>query len=101
MAHRYGVDTCPHSWHNGLMAMEHAHYVAALPKPRVLELCLIQGPLQWAILREPPKIEKGWLILPDKRAWAWNWPTTWRRASPISKALTPFRSNGHSEQRTG
>jgi len=66
MAHRYGVDTCPHSWHNGLMAMEHAHYVAALPKPRVLELCLIQGPLQWAILREPPKIEQGWLILPDK-----------------------------------
>lgn len=65
-AHRYGVDTCPHSWHNGLMAMEHAHYVAALPNPRVLELCLIQGPLQWAILREPPQIEQGWLILSEK-----------------------------------
>jgi L-alanine-DL-glutamate epimerase-like enolase superfamily enzyme len=64
-AHRYGVDVCPHSWHNGLMAMEHAHYVAALPNPRVLELCMIQGPLQWAILAEKPPIEDGYLVLPD------------------------------------
>jgi L-alanine-DL-glutamate epimerase-like enolase superfamily enzyme len=65
-AHRYGVGTCPHSWHNGLMAMSNAHLVAALPKPRVLELNMIQGPLQWEILKEKPKIEKGWLVLPDK-----------------------------------
>jgi L-alanine-DL-glutamate epimerase-like enolase superfamily enzyme len=66
MAHRYGVDVCPHSWHNGLMAVEHAHYVAALPNPRVLELCMIQGPLQWAILKDRPTIEGGWLVLPDE-----------------------------------
>jgi len=65
MAHRYGIDTCPHSWHNGLMAVEHAHLVTALPRPRVLELCMIQGPLQWSILARPPRIEDGWLILPD------------------------------------
>jgi len=63
-AHRVGVDTCPHSWHNGLMAMGHAHLVAALPRPRVLELCRIQGPLQWAILADPPRIEAGHLVLP-------------------------------------
>ncbi len=66
MAHRYGVITCPHSWHNGLMAMEHAHFVAALPVPHMLELCMIQGPLQWAILADKPQIENGWLVLPDK-----------------------------------
>lgn len=65
-AHQYGVDTCPHSWHNGLMAMANAHLVAALPNPRVLEVCMIQGPLQWEILREKPAIEDGWLILPDR-----------------------------------
>ena len=65
-AHGYGIDTCPHSWHNGLMAMANAHLVAALPNPRVLELCMIQGPLQWAIVAEKPIIEDGWLILPDK-----------------------------------
>jgi L-alanine-DL-glutamate epimerase-like enolase superfamily enzyme len=66
VASRYGVDTCPHSWHNGLMCVEHAHYVAALPNPRVLELCMIQGPLQWAILKDKPAIVDGHLILPDK-----------------------------------
>lgn len=62
--HRYGVDVCPHSWHNGLMATAHAHVVAALPNPRVLELCMHQGPLQWEILAERPPIEDGWLALP-------------------------------------
>jgi L-alanine-DL-glutamate epimerase-like enolase superfamily enzyme len=66
MAHRYGVQAAPHSWHNGLMAMEHAHYVAALPNPWMLELCMIQGPLQWALLAAKPRIEQGWLYLPDK-----------------------------------
>ncbi|MDF1513309.1 MAG: mandelate racemase/muconate lactonizing enzyme family protein [Anaerolineae bacterium] len=63
---RYGVDTCPHSWHNGLMCVEHAHYVAALPNPKVLELCMIQGPLQWAILQDKPAIVDGHLVLSEK-----------------------------------
>lgn len=63
-AERYGIDFAPHSWHNGLMCMAHAHLMAALPTPRPVELCMIQGPLQWAILADPPQIEKGRLILP-------------------------------------
>ena len=64
-AHELGVDFCPHSWHNGLMAMANGHLVAALPVPRVLELCMIQGPLQWEILKEKPAIVDGHLELPD------------------------------------
>ena len=63
-AERYGIDFAPHSWHNGLMCMAHAHLMAALPTPRPVELCMIQGPLQWGILADPPVIEKGRLILP-------------------------------------
>jgi L-alanine-DL-glutamate epimerase-like enolase superfamily enzyme len=63
-ADRYGVDLCPHNWHNGLMTMANAHAVAALPRPRALELCMIQGPLQWEVLREKPAIRHGWLDLP-------------------------------------
>ncbi len=66
MAYDYGVLTCPHNWHNGLMTMANAHFVSALPEPRVLELCMIQGPLQWDIISEKPKIENGWLIIPEK-----------------------------------
>ncbi|MFW5883870.1 MAG: mandelate racemase/muconate lactonizing enzyme family protein [bacterium] len=64
-AHRHGVDFCPHSWHNGLMCTANAHLVAASPNPRVLEVCMVQGPLQWAILAEPPTIRDGRLELPD------------------------------------
>ncbi|MEZ4680529.1 MAG: mandelate racemase/muconate lactonizing enzyme family protein [Caldilineaceae bacterium] len=64
-AERYGVDFTPHSWHNGLMCMAHAHMMAALPFPRPVELCMIQGPLQWQILADPPLITKGKLLLPD------------------------------------
>ena len=63
-AERYGVDFAPHSWHNGLMCMAHSHLVAALPNPRMVELCMIQGPLQWGIFANPPAIEKGHLALP-------------------------------------
>ncbi len=64
-AHEYGVRHFPHSWHNGLMAMAHVHMVAALPAPAVVELNAVQGPLQWEILREKPRIEDGHLVLPD------------------------------------
>ncbi len=77
MADQYGIDFCPHSWHNGLMGMAHAHVVAGMPnasgpptgRPGVqnmVELCMIQGPLQWDILAEKPVIENGWLQLPDR-----------------------------------
>ena len=65
-AHEFGVPHCPHSWHNGLMAMANGHLIAAMPNPKVLELCMVQGPLQWEILREQPAIEDGHLVLPDK-----------------------------------
>jgi L-alanine-DL-glutamate epimerase-like enolase superfamily enzyme len=63
-AERHGVLVAPHSWHNGLMAMANGHFVAALPRPLMLEQCMIQGPLQWDILRQPPRIAAGWLHLP-------------------------------------
>jgi L-alanine-DL-glutamate epimerase-like enolase superfamily enzyme len=66
VAHRYGVDLCPHNWHNGLMTMANAHAVAALPNPHVLELCMIQGPLQWEILKEKPVIQDGYLEIPNR-----------------------------------
>ena len=65
-AWRHGVKLAPHSWHNGLMAMANGHLVAALPEPIMLEVCMIQGPLQWGILAERPLIEDGHLILGDR-----------------------------------
>ena len=65
-ADRHGVGVIPHNWHHGLMTMANAHYVAALPRPHSLELCIIQGPLQWAILAAPPRIADGKLEIPNQ-----------------------------------
>ncbi|WP_308639841.1 mandelate racemase/muconate lactonizing enzyme family protein [Paenibacillus silvisoli] len=62
----YGVPTIPHNWHNGVMTMANAHLVAALPEPILVELCRIQGPMQWGMVKESPTIQGGWLELPDK-----------------------------------
>ena len=40
--------------------------VVTIPKTRMLELCMIQGPLQWGILDTPPTIRDGYLELPDR-----------------------------------
>jgi L-alanine-DL-glutamate epimerase-like enolase superfamily enzyme len=66
LGNAYGVPTLPHNWHNGLMTMANAHMVAALPNPIMLELCMIQGPLQWGMLQEKPLIKDGYLELPAK-----------------------------------
>ena len=65
MAEHYGVKVIPHNWHNGLMTMSNAHFVAALSHPILCELCMIQGPLQWAILKDKPRIADGYLHLPN------------------------------------
>ncbi|MEZ4711482.1 MAG: mandelate racemase/muconate lactonizing enzyme family protein [Caldilineaceae bacterium] len=65
MAYEHGIELAPHSWHNGLMAMANGHLVAALPQPRLLEVCMIQGPLQWGILAEKPAIADGHLVFPN------------------------------------
>ena len=64
MAEHYGVELCPHNWHQGLMTIANAQLVAAIPNTVMLELCMIQGPLQWDILAVPPAIRDGYLELP-------------------------------------
>jgi L-alanine-DL-glutamate epimerase-like enolase superfamily enzyme len=66
MADHYNVTLNPHNWHNGLMTMANAHFVAATSNSSMLEVCQLQGPLQWEILAEKPVFKNGNLILPDK-----------------------------------
>ncbi len=66
MALERGVKLYPHSWHNGLMGMANGHVVAALPVCELLEVCMIQGPLQWGIFEDPPILSRGFLRFPDE-----------------------------------
>ncbi len=60
-----GVKLYPHSWHNGLMGIANGHVVTSLPNSDILELCMIQGPLQWACIADPPQIRQGHLYFQD------------------------------------
>ena len=65
-AERYGIELCPHNWHNGVMTLAHAQLVAAMPNTHILELCMIQGSLQFGVLAAPLVIREGVLELPDR-----------------------------------
>ena len=48
------------------MGLANGHAVAALPNGRVLELCMIQGPLQWEMLADRPPTEDGHLVFGER-----------------------------------
>ena len=53
-AENNGIKVIPHSWHNGLMVVSSAHFASSLLNPQFVEMCMVQGPLQWDILKEYP-----------------------------------------------
>ena len=53
-AENNGIKVIPHSWHNGLMVVASAHFASSLSNPQFVEMCMVQGPLQWDILKEYP-----------------------------------------------
>ena len=67
-AKEYGIELFIQNWHNGLLTISNAHFLAALPEEHVLEMFIGQGPLQWDILKDPPATE-GYLALPDAPGW--------------------------------
>jgi L-alanine-DL-glutamate epimerase-like enolase superfamily enzyme len=64
----YGIPVFTQNWHNGLLSVCNAHFLAALPEMHVLEQFVGQGPLQWDILRESP-IDSGYFNLPAGAGW--------------------------------
>jgi L-alanine-DL-glutamate epimerase-like enolase superfamily enzyme len=65
MAEHFGIDVTPHSWHNAAMLLENAQFLAAFGGSLPLEHCMVQGPLQNAVLQKPLSIKDGHLELPD------------------------------------
>ena len=61
-AENNGIKVIPHSWHNGLMVVASAHFASSLLNPQFVEMCMVQGPLQWDILKEYP-IKSGSISL--------------------------------------
>jgi L-alanine-DL-glutamate epimerase-like enolase superfamily enzyme len=65
MAARFGIGVTPHSWHNAPMLYANAQFLAGIESALPLEHCLVQGPLQEAVISQPLPIQNGFLELPD------------------------------------
>ncbi len=65
MAAQFGIAVTPHSWHNAPMLLENAQFLAAIDSQLPLEHCMIQGPLQEAVVSQPLAIKNGMLELSD------------------------------------
>ena len=68
LAKAHGIDLFTQNWHNGLLTIANAHFLASLPEEHVLEMFIGQGPLQWDILKDPPETE-GYLTLSTAPGW--------------------------------
>lgn len=64
----YGIPVFAQNWHNGLLTVSNAHFLAALPEEHVLEQFVGQGPLQWDILKQSP-LASGYFNLPAGAGW--------------------------------
>jgi L-alanine-DL-glutamate epimerase-like enolase superfamily enzyme len=65
MAATYGVSCDPHGWHNGALAIAHAHIMAGAPLYGQVEINFSQGPLRDAILADGLDVKAGKLAVPQ------------------------------------
>lgn len=66
MAHLRGKTLIPHNWHGGGSTMENAQLVAGIPNREYCELNQTYNPLKEEIFKEPLRVVKGAMTLPDK-----------------------------------
>jgi len=66
MAHLQGQQCAPHNWHGALLTMANATMAGSIPNLIMLEVNQTYNPLRDELLKEPFKIEGGYLYLPDK-----------------------------------
>ncbi len=69
MAEAYEVNMAPHNFYGHLSTMMNAHFVAAVPNFRIMEIDIDQVPWRDALFTHVPEIQDGHLILPEAPGW--------------------------------
>ena len=69
MAEAYEVNCAPHNFYGHLSTLMSAHMCAAIPNFRIMEIDIDDVPWKDDLVTEPPRIEKGHLIMPSKPGW--------------------------------
>jgi len=69
MAEAYEVNCAPHNFYGHMSTLMSAHFCAATPNFRIMEIDIDDVPWKDDLVTEPPRIENGHLIMPTKPGW--------------------------------
>jgi galactonate dehydratase len=68
-AEAHEVNVAPHNFYGHLCTMMNAHFAAAVPNLRIMEIDIDRLPWDDELFDTPPKIENGELVMPDTPGW--------------------------------
>ena len=69
LAEAHEVNIAPHNFYGHLSSLMNAHFVAAVPNFRIMEIDIDNVPWQDALFTHAPEIVDGHLLLPDRPGW--------------------------------
>ena len=68
-AEAHEVNVAPHNFYGHLCTMMNAHFAAAIPNLRIMEIDIDRLPWDDELFTAVPKIENGHLVMPDTPGW--------------------------------
>ena len=68
-AEAYEINVAPHNFYGHLCSMINAHFAAAVPNLRIMEIDIDRIPWDDELFTHRPPIEDGFLTLPDRPGW--------------------------------
>ncbi|MBV8170261.1 MAG: mandelate racemase/muconate lactonizing enzyme family protein, partial [Alphaproteobacteria bacterium] len=69
VAEAHEVNVAPHNFYGHLSTMMNAHFAAAVPNLRIMEIDLDRLPWDDELFTHVPPIEAGHLVIPDRPGW--------------------------------
>ncbi len=69
MAEAYEINVAPHNFYGHLSTLMSAHFCAAIPNFRIMEIDIDDVPWKDDLVSDPPRIEDGHLLLPTAPGW--------------------------------
>lgn len=68
-AEAHEVNVAPHNFYGHLCTMMNAHFSAAVPNLRIMEIDIDRLPWDHELFTHLPEIDSGYLIVPDRPGW--------------------------------
>ncbi len=82
MVEPYEVNVAPHNYYGHLCSMVGAHFCAAVPNFRIMEIDIDSVPWRDELVTHPPEFENGELLLPTQPGWGTDINEAGVRAHP-------------------